>query len=123
MANEEIAAGNKLIAEFMGFTVKDFDGAHMRYIDKNHENAPYYEWHLVRDLKYHTSYDWLMQVVDRLAELGWYYEIKVTYCFMKSETAIIMYAKEDFETPILCLFSCVVKAIEHYNLTKTNNIT
>lgn len=119
MTDEQITAGKKLIAEFMGFTIKDFSGAHERYIDKCHENAPYYEWHLVRDLKYHTSYDWLMPVLDKLAEDGYYYAIYSKTCYIDKGNFQIELFKYEYDTPVLCLFSCVVKAIEHYNNNKT----
>ena len=50
---------NKLIAEFMqkgsqGFGLYDFDGCHYR----------------LDELKYHTSWDWLMPVVIKCFEVG-----------------------------------------------------
>jgi len=46
---------NKLIAEFMGLVVSDRDN----YTSELHTNVD-------ADLKYHTSWDWLMPVIHRL---------------------------------------------------------
>ena len=49
---------NKLIAEFMGHTFADFDLGGLHYlIDGN-----YVEY---ISLQYHTSWDWLMPVIDK----------------------------------------------------------
>jgi len=49
MKQEETTNGNKLIAEFMGNTVHELD-------------VP----HILEDTEYHTSWDWLMPVVDKI---------------------------------------------------------
>ena len=46
---------NKLIAEFMGLVVSDSDN----YTSELHTNVDV-------DLKYHTSWDWLMPVVEKI---------------------------------------------------------
>ena len=49
---------NKLIAEFMGLVVSDSDN----YTSELHTNVD-------ADLKYHTSWDWLMPVVQKVSSL------------------------------------------------------
>ena len=48
---------NKLIAEFMGLVVSDRDN----YTSELHTNVDV-------DLKYHTSWDWLMPVVNKIED-------------------------------------------------------
>lgn len=59
MSNEEIIQGNKLIAEFMGWKLGEL-----------------FEWPnggkgyvLETELKYHTSWDWLMPVVEKINKI------------------------------------------------------
>ena len=60
MKNAEILEGNKLIAKFMGLREIGF-GENRHFIDAgNRIIAMYY------NLKYHTSWDWLMPVVEKI---------------------------------------------------------
>tara|TARA_S200002703_G_scaffold1563_1_gene2710 strand:+ start:535 stop:861 length:327 start_codon:yes stop_codon:yes gene_type:complete len=49
---------NKLIAEFMGLVVSDRDN----YTSELHTNVD-------ADLKYHTSWDWLMPVISKVKNI------------------------------------------------------
>jgi len=60
---------NKLIAEFMGMTSHEQDGGCM--IQMTHQGN---EVVLVSSLKYHTSWDWLMPVVSKIARNEEYFE-------------------------------------------------
>ena len=77
MTTQEIIEGNKLIAAFMGLT-KSINGltSEVRYV---------YDWKmkpqgdLIRELRYNSSWDWLMPVVEKIehVELGkWYVHIQ-----------------------------------------------
>ncbi len=54
---------NKLIAEFMGNDIVNLAGVDCIEF----ENGKRYE--KVRDLQYHTSWDWLMPVLDKIKEI------------------------------------------------------
>lgn len=60
---------NILIAKFMGFVVKDFGAAFIRYTFSDNEDAPYYDWFLCRDLEYNSSLDWLKPAIDAFINL------------------------------------------------------
>lgn len=60
---------NILIAKFMGFVVKDFGSAFIRYTFPENEDAPYYDWFLCRDLEYNSSLDWLKPAIDAFINL------------------------------------------------------
>ncbi len=78
MTQEETIEGNKLIAEFMGaVTPKTAPGIILPYI-KNDEvwfgdgttpNGQYGSAFKISDLKYHSSWDWLMPVVEKIESL------------------------------------------------------
>jgi hypothetical protein len=53
MSNEQIAEGNKLIAEFMNWV---------------HSQDPATDAYEMERLKFHTSWDWLMPVVEKIGE-------------------------------------------------------
>ena len=66
MKTNEILNGNKLIAEFMGLsycTKYQYEGWY-----KNHEHN--YRICGFDGLKYHSSWDWLMPVVEKIEQLG-----------------------------------------------------
>lgn len=69
---------DKLIAEFMGLKprwVEYPDKALSRWeVDKNRT------W---QQMQFHTSWDWLMPVVEKLAEIGFPYEMKENFCGFK----------------------------------------
>ena len=53
---------NKLIAEFMGYVYEDD-----RFFMEDSERVRLYEY-LPHELRYHTSWDWLMPVVSKCRE-------------------------------------------------------
>jgi len=55
---------NTLIVEFMGFNI---DGK-FAYIED--EGSPLEENMLISDMKYDTSWDWLMPVVEKIEDMG-----------------------------------------------------
>ena len=59
---------NKLIAEFMGISI-DGDFA---YIED--EGSPLEEVMPINKLNYHTSWDWLMPVIEKIESLGYTFE-------------------------------------------------
>lgn len=117
-----IEDNNILIAAFMGFSVRDFDGAHWRYTEKENENQPYYRWGLCRDLKYHTSWDWLMPVVEKIEGLGYKFQVcRRRVEIIKdnfSEGDGIMIIKE--ETKIKSVFKGCIEFIQWYNQNSPN---
>ena len=64
MSEKEIIENNKLIAEFMGakMVVENYNGINIiEFPDKSTKD--------LRELKYHLSWDWLMQVVEKIENL------------------------------------------------------
>lgn len=65
MDKQEIIEGNKLIAEFMGWTIEP---------GMEDDKDPYYNWNkgfsmaLLSDLLFHEKWDWLMPVVEKIED-------------------------------------------------------
>lgn len=55
LSKEEIIASNTIIADFMNW--------------KHHEDSNY-DKHEMSNLKYHTSWDWIMPVVEKIENIG-----------------------------------------------------
>lgn len=63
MSEQEILKGNKLIAEFLGIEKKIYGETGITYYI---DNIPYQLF----KLKYHSSWDWLMPVVEKIEKLS-----------------------------------------------------
>tara|TARA_R100000963_G_C4637253_1_gene101164 strand:+ start:1304 stop:1579 length:276 start_codon:yes stop_codon:yes gene_type:complete len=75
---------NKLIAEFMGLVVSDREN----YTSELHTNVD-------ADLKYHTSWDWLMPVVEKISDIK-HWSINATLDWLsESQDRDGLYEKED----------------------------
>ena len=59
-----IENNNRLIAEFMGFT-KDFKDLYL-IDDYNLRSEDEYQATYVSEMKFHTSWDWLMPVIEEI---------------------------------------------------------
>ena len=90
----------KIIAEFMGLCPLSRSGF---ISDKNQE---YYE--SLSDLQYHTSWDWLMPVVEKISDIkSW--SINATLEWLsESQDRDGLYAQED-------VYESVVEFIKQYN--------
>lgn len=62
------AEGNRLIAEFMGYTVTKFGfsktGSYVDEQGSRHETGM-----TIKTVKYHESWDWLMPVVEKISKI------------------------------------------------------
>ena len=114
------AAGNKLIAEFMGW--------------KHHEDKSYDEYEM-NNLKYHTSWDWLMPVVEKIESIhsdfhgyfGVYIcsngcTIQATRLNTSIENPHYAYFNDvTLDTKINSTYSAVLQFIQWYNNQTTSN--
>lgn len=120
----EITEGNKLIAEFMGY---ESDETHVRKDDEKRTR------HLITELKYHTSWDWLMPVVEKIekikpkkdGDVGMLISIESNLCKIELGGQQIPYEDytenmefecwEQGETKIQATWQAVTKFIKWYN--------
>jgi hypothetical protein len=72
MTHEEIINGNKLIAAFMGAEIRDVKHHGIRQGERCYymgDYRPSYDGIHIEELKYHSSFNWLMPVVEKIKHL------------------------------------------------------
>ena len=109
MRYEELIENNKLIAEFMGYTPNEY-GVYQ---------TPHGKYHLDH-FSFHSSWDWLMDVVEKIESLGYEFfivedRVKIAHNTDHSTETIIDFtlggSKRD------ATYNAVVKFINEYNRT------
>ena len=134
---QQIIEGNKLIAEFMGGERHWLNGMKEPFTDdtiwgyydvgvniiSTYSGRPIA---LVNDLKYHTSWDWLMPVVEKIESLG--YEVLIGknlyrenshHCMIHNQGDSIYYELED-SVKIVAVWKTIVEFI-NLTITQTKN--
>jgi hypothetical protein len=116
MAQKEIIEGNKLIAEFMGF---EFGGVafltpHKKILANGDESSLYFP----EDLKFHSSWDWLIPVVEKIEKEGFIFYIKENESSIENhwDNALIK-SFGDYVAPtkIQACYMAVINFIKWYN--------
>ena len=115
--DNSIIEGNKLIAEFMGEKIIPSEDS-VRYKDGSEVVIDSVKgW---RVCKYHTSWDWLMPVVEKIEKLGYSVFIQNDACWIKVARAGMKMPliSELGENKISAAFIAIVQFIQWYNQTK-----
>ena|SRR5690554_6067869 len=126
MIQEEILDGNKLIAEFMGWT-QQLDVRERWY-------GAWFDQHRVRKawpkghepLLFHESWDWLMPVVEKIESIVFdennSFNVTIgssNYCVIQDSNGEVYEFIEDYkESKLLTTYSAVVNFIKWYNENK-----
>lgn len=119
----QVIEGNKLIGEFMGAKRSTVDGdkRYLRFPDP-HAGTDTYAFY-PRELKYHSSWDWLMPVVEKIIQidgvdvetLNWLVKIK----YDDGENVIVISSMDSLKkkgaTMIQAYYNTVVQFIQWYN--------
>lgn len=125
---KETTQNNILLAEFLGVKEKEsnwFDGYELQ-----EAGLPFNYGAMgngTRDLKFHTSWDWLMLVVDKIEGLilGENNSINVTigatnYCVIQDSNGEIYNDNEESkETKLKTVYAACVKFVKWYNENKS----
>lgn len=124
MEKNTVLNGNKLIAEFMninlntGFGSKD---SQYKYAEKISWlwNDEYYE----NTLHFHESWDWLIPVVEKIENLGYYFQINTKMCSVARDNkgnndSYLIKAKFGDETKLQKTYICVIETIKYINFKK-----
>ena len=124
-----ILENNKLIAEFMrmkkidGFTTS-LSGMQVSASGYEHDG----EFVLLEDLQFHSSWDWLMPVVDKIHNTG----VVTDICFGYDMGYFTIEAETEQETrmfeghqnhgkPIDCVYKAVIEFMQWYNEQPSNS--
>lgn len=106
--NKQTATDNELIAQFMGLPLyRDevmFTGGTRK--------VPFQKW------QYHTSWDWLMPVVEKIETLGFFFIIKSTYVEVNRLYDPVTVSCADGESKIQAVYKVVIEFIKWYNAQK-----
>lgn len=113
--------GNKLIAEFMGAILKPYprDQLPSYYYDQSVCKTPtpssslwWGEW----ELQYHSSWDWLMPVVEKIEDLGNIFTISQTYCNIQEDKHNVSVTGVKYgKTKMEAVYQAVIQFIMWYN--------
>lgn len=96
---------NKLIAEFMGFSLAE-EIAPKLYINSKEKKQMY-----LSQMAYHSSWDWLMPVIYRITRLGISWSDEGTRLFLKIGDCLCLINLE-------ATYNAVVDVIKWYNEQK-----
>lgn len=107
MTQEEIIEGNKLIAEFMELQ-KDEESGNYHIVNEPHIHASCLM--SIEYLQYHSSWDWLMPVVEKIRD-------------MKNESAEYMTQNSKLASAlttarIWIVYKAIIEFIKWYNINK-----
>jgi hypothetical protein len=119
MENNEIIKGNKLIAEFMGYKYYPHPAKDSGWRkEKGHLKLHgYFLCRTNKQLEYHSSWDWLMPVVEKISET---YTVNIqSYPVMgfdvRFNEGTYRRAYSENESAIKAVWTAVIKFIEWYN--------
>lgn len=120
MEIQDIIISNKIIAKFMKYD--DVDCYNCKYTrDCNWIQCGLTPQEKDEQLKYHSSWDWLMPVVEKIEDYGYIVYIKQEICYIRNKTNSIKNLVYMCHYPkITAVFMVVVEFIKWYNENKDN---
>lgn len=112
------AENNKLIAEFLGGYQYDNHDDFITFDETN--NIFSNDTISLKNLKFHTDWNWLMEVVEKIESLGYSTELKFiaglgNTMFFISGGAEVPLNRRIFKTKIEAVYNACVTFIEWYN--------
>ncbi|KYG76413.1 hypothetical protein AWW68_19395 [Roseivirga spongicola] len=126
--NKTITQGNRLIAEFMGaerYAPNDFDIHGCATLDVTEQEGKHF--FNPSEMKYHSSWDWLMPVVEKIESINSIKDQSTTDYFFQATNFIqnytasimsrdnLLIVEAEGEARIDASFNAVVEFIEWYN--------
>ncbi|MBK7377315.1 MAG: hypothetical protein IPJ02_17720 [Chitinophagaceae bacterium] len=110
MNKEQVIEGNKLIAEFDGYTFEpDSKLNNIKGVFRKEGKLSMLE----NELKYHSSWDWLMPVVEKIAFTDGPFRLVFGNC--NTYTQFAGHEKIVASSPLLSTWLSVVSYIQQYN--------
>ena len=110
---------NKLIAEFMGYPKKQINKGIARLEENKYVwGQTYYyingDWHAEDYLLFHLDWNWLMQVVDKIEDMGSTVIILRKSCKIKINVNSELVTSEN-QTKTQATYNAVIEFIKYYN--------
>ena len=107
---ENIVENNKLFAEFLGYSQPHPDYPNTTYWYKK-------DCQPLTILLFHSDWNWLMEVVEKIERLGYVFEIKITGCRINQieNGSIIVLRWEEDKTKIEAVYNACLEFIKWYN--------
>jgi len=125
MTTQEIIEGNKLIAEFMAVKNEISDIYYLPQFGHYfncYGHLEYNECFRLDELKYHSFWDWLMPVVEKIDKIGFNVQIgRISVNISRildGENTIIGLVCGDIDKKLELVFSACVNFIKWYNQNK-----
>lgn len=127
---EEIIEGNRLIAEFMGLKEVRWNGEKLLWVEKDfvedftnvndYSNVSKFDWEhalpQTEELYYHSSWDWLMSVVEKIESLGFWFNIIGAESWIQNNELEFLPEIHIFEdTKIKSSWKACIEFIKWYN--------
>ena len=106
---------NKIIAEFMGFEIKN----KINYVPSSLPNCMKNAEHLKVDksenLPFHNDWIWLMEVVEKIEMLGFIFSIKKNWAKITKDKIAIVVRWEEDKNKIEAVYNACLEFIKWYN--------
>ncbi len=132
---QEIIEGNKLIAEFMGAEVDNRGLGEAAWLTAPKKKTS--NWIPIDALQYHSSWDWLMGVVEKIESLGFFTLVATSrmggYKYYMNIATGVGIVNETMDNPskfmgqsdskIDAVYKTVIEFIKWYNNQKQTNGT
>lgn len=100
---------NRLIAEFMGYTLNENDEYPIEYITVQ----GHWDTCSIQDLNYHKSWDWLMKVVEKIYQTDLYYDKYIDF-----NSSMFSNGKIELSTNKESVYNDCIDFINFYNKEK-----
>ena len=99
---------NKIIAEFMKYIKHTQTKAYLTKDGYFHD----------KDLKFHSDWNWLMEVVEKIESIGFTFETKKNWARITRKGENIILRWEEDKTKIEAVYNACIEFIKWYNENK-----
>ena len=117
-----IQENNKLLAEFMELKPilisTDFYGIQKDHVHITGKNTDFVMFEFSKSAKYHSDWNWLMQVVDKIESLGYIVVIQSTLCNISTNKFFNGVIIKNLDTKIESVYNACVDFVKWYNEEK-----
>ena len=100
---------NKIIVEFMKWDILN---------DMTYSKATKGKWIELDKLKFHSNWNWLMEVVEKIESIGFTFETKKNWARITRKGENIILRWEEDKTKIEAVYNACIEFIKYYNENK-----